>query len=165
MTEKQLRAWTRQEADEHMEEGRRIHAAVEEAYQQVETSVPFPEGQKTLKTRDGDDIDPNSLYHKLLLKVGKSHEQVQAGLSAEREERARLAAHEATRPKPELQENVSKHFFIESLIELCEKHNLFISLGVYASIEELEDGDLDDLRALDPILNPPAPPPSKRPYR
>ncbi len=135
---------------EAMEKGRRIHAALEEHYGR--------------KDHDGNGIASNSLYHKLLRKTDKTHEQVQANLQDEREERIRLAAHEATRPKSVLDGRVADHLFIESLIELCEKHNRSIC-GVGVSFRTLEEGDLDDLRALDPLTRPVPFPEAKRPYR
>lgn len=115
------------------------------------------------KDRHGNDIPPNSLYHSLLAKSGKTHEQAQAGMQADYEERVRVAAHEATRPKPELDKNISKHLFIEALIELCEKHQLAVTVG--STVHQLNKADLDDLRALDPLTRPVPFPEAKRPYR
>lgn len=92
-----------------------------------------------------------TLYERLLAKTGKTHEEVQDSLKAEREERQRLAMHEATRPKPELEQSIATHLFIEALIEVFERHNLSVTVS---GIRPLDEEDIDHLRRLDPVLNP-----------
>lgn len=131
----------------------------------VEVDDAFKRGIPLDEDRHGNDISPRSLYHRLLAKSGKTHEQVQANLQAEHEERARLAAHEAIRPKPELDARIADHLFVEALVELCQKHNRSISLGEESYLHELDRFDLDDLRKLDPLTRPVPFPESKVPYR
>lgn len=145
------RSYHYESAPTAMELGRAVHKHIEEAMAAVVEEIP-----------------PTSLYHKLLAKVGKTHEQVQANLQAEHEERARLAAHEATRPRSELDARVADHLFIEALIELCQKHNRSIAIDIDTEdteVHTLDENDTLDLRALDPLTHPVPFPEAKGPYR